>query len=342
MLQDRFLRACRREPVDKTPVWFMRQAGRYQAEYRAIREKYGFMEVCAQPELAAEVTMLPVKQLGVDAAILFSDIMNPMTGMGIDFSLKDGVGPVVHTPVRSPADVANLRPFDAEEHLPNVLETIRLLRQELKIPLIGFVGAPFTLASYLVEGRPTKNFGLVKQFMYSEPAAWASLMEQLGDMVVNYLTAQVAAGAQAVQIFDSWIGALHPRDYRQYVMPHMQSVFARLAALDAPKIHFGVGTATLLPLLREAGGDVIGVDWREPLSEAWERIGHDRAVQGNLDPTVLLAPRELIAERTRDVLREAGGRPGHIFNLGHGVLPTTPVSALQHVVEIVHAEGTNE
>lgn len=319
----------------------MRQAGRYQPEYRAIREKYGFMEICAQPELAAEVTMLPVKQLGVDAAILFSDIMNPLAGMGIDFSLQDGVGPVVHTPVRSPADVVKLRPFDAEEHLPHVLETIRLLRRELSIPLIGFAGAPFTLASYLVEGRPTKNFGKVKQFMYSEPEAWAQLMERLGGMVVNYLSGQVHAGAQAVQIFDSWIGALNQRDYRQYVLPHMKSVFERLKGLGVPTIHFGVGTAMLLPLLREAGGDVIGADWREPLDAAWQRIGYDRAIQGNLDPTVLLAPSHIIAERTRDVLREADGRAGHIFNLGHGVLPTTPVSALQQVVEIVHTEGTH-
>lgn len=317
----------------------MRQAGRYQAEYRALREKHGFLTLCRQPELAAEVTLLPVKQLGIDAAILFSDIMIPLAGIGVVFSLVENVGPVVHEPVRTAADVAKLGELEPAESVPFVMEAIRLLRRELSIPLIGFAGAPFTLASYMVEGKPTRNYALVKQLMYSEPDVWAELMQKLQHMTIRYLTAQVEAGAQALQVFDSWVGALSPMDYRQYVLPYMQPLFVSLRELGVPVIHFGVINATLLELLREAGGDVIGLDWRMPLAEGWRRIGHDRAVQGNLDPTLLLGPPDLLRERTLQVLQEAGGRPGHIFNLGHGVLPMTPVSALQQVVETIHEAG---
>ncbi|MFO7173079.1 MAG: uroporphyrinogen decarboxylase [Bacillota bacterium] len=335
---DVFLRACRREPVPYTPVWFMRQAGRYQPEYRAIREKYSLLEICRQPELAATVTLLPVRQLGVDAAILFSDIMIPLGGVGVEFEIRESVGPVVHQPIRTLAQVEALRPLEPEESLPYVLEAIRILRRELEVPLIGFAGAPFTLASYLVEGRPSRNFVHTKAMMYRAPEVWRALMNRLTEMVVTYARAQVQAGAEAIQIFDSWVGALAPEDYRTYVLPHMQRLFAGLRDLGVPVIHFGVGTGSLLELMREAGGDVIGVDWRVPLDQAWERVGHDRAVQGNLDPALLLAPPEVLAERTRGILRQAGGRPGHIFNLGHGVLPETPPDALRRVVEIVHSE----
>ena len=335
---DRFLRACRREPVDRTPVWFMRQAGRYQPEYRALRERYTLLEICRQPELCAQVTRLPVEQLGVDAAILFSDIMVPLGPMGVDYELKESVGPVVAEPIATMADVQRLRPLEPEA-LAYVLETIRLLVRELPVPLIGFVGGPFTLASYLIEGQPTRAFLKTKAMMYSEPAVWHALLERLTDMAVRYLRAQVRAGAHAVQVFDSWVGCLSPADYRAFVLPHMRRLFAETADLGVPRIHFGVNTLGLLPLMRAAGGDVIGVDWRADLAAAWDLLGPDVAVQGNLDPVLLLAPEDVLRRRVEEILASVAGRAGHIFNLGHGVLPQTSPARLRQVVEWVHSMG---
>lgn len=336
---DRFLRACRGEPVDRTPIWFMRQAGRYQPEYRRIRERHTFFEICRRPELCAQVTSLPVDQLGVDAAILFSDIMTPLVAIGVPVVLKEDVGPVLDPPMRSAAAIGALRALEPEEDVPYVLESIRLLRRRLKVPLIGFAGGPFTLASYLIEGGPSRKFLETKRLMYCAPDLWHELLAKLAQIVTAFLRAQVAAGAQAIQLFDSWAGALGPEDYRTYVLPHSRAVLSAVANLGVPRIHFGVGTAGLLGLLREAGGDVIGIDWAVSLAEAWERLGPGVAIQGNLDPALLLGPAALAEERARSILAEAGGRPGHIFNLGHGVLPATPVAALQRLVETVHAAG---
>jgi len=339
---DRFLRACRLEPVDRTPVWFMRQAGRYQAEYRSLRERYTLLEICREPELCAQVTALPVRQLGVDAAILFSDIMVPLGPMGIDYELKENVGPVIENPVRTLRDVQALRPLEPAEDLPYVLETIRLLVRELDVPLIGFAGGPFTLASYLIEGKPTRTFIETKTLMYSEPTVWHQLLQRLTDGVVRHLRAQVEAGAHALQIFDSWVGALDPWDYRTYVLPHMRRLFAQTADLGVPRIHFGVGAGHLLPLMREAGGEVIGVDWRVPLPVAWEQVGEGVGLQGNLDPVLLFSPEETLKARVGAILESVRGRRGHIFNLGHGVLPKTPPDALKRVVEWVHQRGGDE
>ncbi len=332
----RFLRACRRQEVDATPVWFMRQAGRSLPEYRAIREQYSLLEICRRPEVCAEVTLQPIRRLGVDAAILFADIMIPLLGTGVDLDIVENVGPVIRRPIRSAADIAALRAIEPEQDVPYVLETIRLLRGELGgTPLIGFAGAPFTLAAYLVEGKPSRDFIRVKGFMYREPGLWHNLMTRLSDMVVAYLQAQIAAGVQAVQLFDSWVGALSPHDYARYVLPYSRRILAAVSG-DVPVIHFGTNSATLLDQMAAAGGDVIGVDWRIPLDAAWDRVGPDRAVQGNLDPCVLLAPPAVIEEQARDVLDRAAGRPGHIFNLGHGVHPETPVDHLARLVEFVH------
>ncbi len=336
---DRFLKACRREPVDRTPVWFMRQAGRYQAEYRALRERYTLLEICRRPELCARVTALPVRQLGIDAAILFSDIMVPLGPMGIDYELKENVGPVIANPIRSLEDVEALRPLEPEAELPYVFDTIRLLVQELDVPLIGFAGGPFTLASYVIEGRPTRTFVETKSLMYRAPDVWHALMERLTDGVVRHLRAQAAAGAHALQVFDSWVGALEVRDYQQYVLPYMRRLFAETADLGVPRIHFGVGAGHLLPWMREAGGEVIGVDWRVPLADAWERVGDGVAVQGNLDPVLLLAPDHVLKARVEEILDSVRGRRGHIFNLGHGVLPATDPDKLKRVVEWVHQRG---
>ena len=335
-MNDRFLRACRREPVDRTPVWFMRQAGRYMAEYRALREKHTLLEICRTPELAVEVTLQPIRAIGFDAAILFSDLLIPLAPMGIPFDFQAGEGPVIQAPVRSAADVAVLRRIEPREELGMVLEAVRLLRRELEVPLIGFAGAPFTLASYAIEGGHSTNFARTKGLMYGEPATWHRLAGLLADVVADYLRAQVEAGAQAVQLFDSWIGALDEADYREFALPHVKRIFDGLADLDVPKIHFGTGTGHLLAAQREAGGTVIGVDWRTPLDEGWRRAGEGVAVQGNLDPTLLFAPRERLLARVDDVLRRAGGRPGHVFNLGHGILPGTPVDAVRAVVDHVH------
>ena len=336
-MNDRFLRACRREPVDRTPVWFMRQAGRYMPEYRALREKHSLLELVRTPELAVEVTLQPLRALPLDAAILFSDLLVPLAPLGIPFDFQTGEGPVIEKPVRSAADVAALRRFDPRDELRAVLETIRLLRRELRVPLIGFAGAPFTLASYAIEGGGSRHFAKTKALLYGDPATWHRLAGLLADVVADYLRAQVEAGAQALQLFDSWVGALDELDYRELVLPHVRRIFDALADLDVPKIHFGTGTGHLLAAQREAGGSVIGVDWRTPLDEAWRLVGDGVAVQGNLDPTLLFAPRERLLARVDDVLRRANGRPGHVFNLGHGILPETPVEAVRAVTEHVHA-----
>lgn len=334
-VSNRFLRACRREPVDRAPVWFMRQAGRSQPEYRALRERYSLPDIVRRPELGAEVTLRPVAELGVDAAVLFADIMLPLRSMGVALELADG-GPVIERPIRAAPDLGRLRPFEVDDTIAAILQTIRLIRRSSPAPLIGFSGAPFTLASYLIEGGPSGDYLMTKTVMHREPVVWARLMELLTDMVVRYLQAQVAAGVHAVQLFDSWVGCLGPADYAQHVAPHTRSIVEALHPSGAPLIHFGTGTAGLLPQMAAAGGEVIGVDWRIPLAEAWARIGYDRGIQGNLDPAVLLAPRDIIRQHTLEILRQAAGRPGHIFNLGHGVLPQTPREHLRYVVELVH------
>jgi uroporphyrinogen decarboxylase len=335
---DRFLRACRRQPVDRTPVWFMRQAGRYMPEYRALRVKHSLLTLCRTPELAMEVTLQPVDALGVDAAILFSDILLPLAPLGIPFDFQAGEGPVIEAPVRSRADIERLRRFEPREELGMVLEAIRGLRRTLegRVPLIGFAGAPFTLASYAIEGGHSSNFAVTKSLLYTDPEAWHRLAGLLAEVAGDYLRAQVEAGAQALQLFDSWVGALDAADYREFVLPHVRTVFARLEGTDVPVIHFGTGTGHLLEAQREAGGDVIGLDWRTPLDEGRARLGPAVAVQGNLDPTLLLGPRERLLARVDDVLARAGGRPGHVFNLGHGILPGTPVENVKAVVDHVH------
>jgi uroporphyrinogen decarboxylase len=338
-VNDRFLRACRREPVDRTPVWFMRQAGRYMAEYRALRQRHSLLELCRTPELAVEVTLQPVRALGVDAAILFSDLLLPLDPLGVPFDFQAGEGPVVESPLRSPADIGRLRRFEPREELGMVLEAIRALRRVLDVPLIGFAGAPFTLASYAIEGGHSVSFAATKSLMYADPAAWHRLAGLLADVVADYLAAQVEAGAQALQVFDSWVGALDEMDYREFALPHVSALFARLRRLDVPLIHFGVGTGHLLPVLREAGGDVIGVDWRTPLDRAARALGAGVALQGNLDPTALLGPRERLLARVDAVLEAASGLAGHVFNLGHGILPPTPVENVRAVVERVHARS---
>ncbi len=336
--QLRFLRACRRQPVDCTPVWFMRQAGRYLPEYRRIRQRYGLLDICRAPDLAAEVTLQPVRTLGVDAAILFADILLPLIPMGVELHFVAGEGPVITRPLRSAAEVQALRPLEPEADLPFVLETIRLVRRELdgRVPLIGFAGAPFTLASYLIEGGASRDYVETRRFMLHAPAAWHVLMDRLAGAVTAYLRAQVRAGAQALQLFDSWVGCLSPGDYREYVFPYSRRVLSALAGEQVPVIHFGTGTAGLLEWMRDAGGDVIGVDWRIGLGAAWQRLGTQVAIQGNLDPAALLGPRDALEQRVRQVLEEVAGRPGHIFNLGHGILPQTPVENVKAVVEMVH------
>ena len=337
--QDRFLRACRRLPVDCTPVWFMRQAGRSLPEYRALRGERNILSICYEPELAAEVALQPVRRLGVDACVLFADIMLPLLGVGIKLELQDNVGPVIEEPIRDARGVARLGQLEPEEGVPHVLETIRLLRRELKVPLIGFSGMPFTLASYLIEGRPSREFLATKTMIYQAPELWRDLMERLTDLVIVYLRAQAQAGVQAIQLFDSWVGALSPHDYARSVQPYSAAVVRGLANLDVPVIHFGVQTAGLLDLMAEAGGDVIGLDWRVSLGPTWDRLGGPErvGVQGNLDPALLVAPWEVVAEQAGRVLTEAAGRPGHIFNLGHGVLPTSSLDNLTRLVEFVHA-----
>ena len=316
-------------------MWFMRQAGRYLPEYRELREGRDILEMCRIPELVVEATLQPLRRMDVDAAILFSDIMVPVAEMGVDVRIDPGSGPIVSEPIRSSSDAYRLRLL-VDSDVEYVMEAIRLLRKELGVPLIGFSGAPFTLASYLIQGGPSRNHEMTKAFMHSAPDAWARLMKTLGISVGGYLAAQVRAGVQAVQIFDSWVGALDPDDYTRFILPTMRELFDGLAPLDVPRIHFGVGTGELLALMRDAGADVVGVDWRVPLHEAWERIGFDVSIQGNLDPAVCLAQWEAVEVKALAVLRRAANRPGHIFNLGHGVLPETPVENLQRLVQLVH------
>ena len=339
-MNDRFLRACRREPVDATPVWFMRQAGRYMSSYRALRERHSLLDICRQPDLATEVTLQPVDAIDVDAAILFSDLLLPLEPMGIPFDFVKGEGPVIDPPVRSIERIDQLRAFEPREALGHVLETIKMLRVALedRVPLIGFAGAPFTMASYAIEGGPSSNYARTKALMYGEPAAWHKLADLFATVVAEYLTSQIEAGAQAVQLFDSWVGALSPRDYQEFALPHTRRIFDAIQPLGAPMLHFGTGTTTLLPAMRDAGGDVIGLDWRIPLDEGWALVGDDRAVQGNLDPTLLLGPRERMLRGAFDVLQQAGGRPGHVFNLGHGILPSTPLENVQLLARFVHQQ----
>ncbi len=336
----RFLAAASRQPVDTTPVWFMRQAGRCLPEYRALRQRHSFMEMATTPELAVEATLMPVDRFGVDGAVLFADIMLPLTGMGVPFDIKPGIGPVIDDPVRTEADVDRLRVVEAEEATPYVLEAIRLLRPALgeRAALLGFAGAPFTLACYLVEGRPSREFPRAKALMYGNPKVWHRLMDTLTGVTIRYLRGQVAAGADAVQLFDSWLGLLDPVAYEAYVLPYTRRIFAALAG-QAPTIHFSTGTVSLLSLIGQSGCDLVSVDWRLPLDQAWDTIGHDRGIQGNLDPTLLLAPWDTVAAGARRVLDLAGGRPGHIFNLGHGIHPDTDADQLTRLAELVHAEG---
>jgi uroporphyrinogen decarboxylase len=343
----RFLQAARGEKTDATPVWFMRQAGRYLPEYRAIRARLSLLEICARPEVATEVTLQPVERLGVDAAILFADILLPLVPMGLQLEFQAGEGPLIRNPVRAPEAVDALRPVAVRETLGAVLETVRLTRRALdgRVPLIGFAGAPFTMASYAIEGGASRHFIETKRFMYAEPEAWHRLLGRLAVVVGDYLAAQVEAGAQAVQLFDSWAGALSPPDYRQYVLPHSRTIFRRLAPLAVPAIHFGVGTGPLLEPMAEAGGEVMGLDWRTSLDEAWRRLGPDARLQGNLDPVALFAPWPVLRQQVRHVLEQAlhgageGATGSHIFNLGHGILPQTPVDQVRAVVDLVHERG---
>jgi uroporphyrinogen decarboxylase len=329
------VRAARREPVERTPVWFMRQAGRSLPEYRALRERHGFFEINRSAELTAEVTMQPVRRHGVDAAVIFADIMTPVLAMGLDVDLVEGVGPVVAEPVRTVADVERLRVLDPRETVAPVLEAIAAVRAELapEQAVVGFCGGPFTVAGYLVEGKPSREFARVKTLMYSEPAVWTALMEKLAEAFGAYLRAQVEAGADVVQLFDSWVGALSAGDYAEFVAPWSARI---LGAVESPTIHFGTGAVHLLRAMADAGGDVIGLDWRVPLDEGWALAGADRGVQGNLDPALVLGPWERVEDGARDVLARAAGRPGHIFNLGHGVLPQTDPAVLGRLCELVH------
>ena len=332
-----FLAACRREPTSFTPVWLMRQAGRYMEEYRKLRAQHGFLELCKKPDLAAEITVTPVEKLHVDAAILFADILLILEPMGVGLEYSKGDGPVIHRPVRSGKDVDGLNEFDVGSELAFVYESVAKIRKELKnkVPLIGFAGAPFTLASYLIEGSGSRNYVHTKKLFYSAPEAWKRLMERLAKLIGEYLNCQIAAGADAVQIFDSWAGCLTPSDYEQFVQPYTKAVIDAVTP-GVPVINFSTGTSGLLKQLRATGGDVIGLDWRINLDEGWATVGHDVAVQGNLDPVALFAAPKEIKSRVAEILRRAGGRPGHIFNLGHGVLPETPVDHVIAMVDAVH------
>jgi uroporphyrinogen decarboxylase len=336
---NRVLRACALQPVDRTPVWFMRQAGRALPDYRAVREKYDLPAITKRPELCAEVTLQPVRCLGVDAAILFADIMTPLMAIGVDMRIVEHAGPVMATPVRSLDRVRQLRPIEPEQDVPFVLETVRLVRRQLssEVALIGFAGAPFTLASYLVEGKASRTFDQTKRLMYSQPDVWSELMRRLAEIAAAYLKAQIAAGVQVIQLFDSWVGCLSPDDYRSFVQPYSRRVFDALGD-SVPAIHFGTDTASLLADMAAAGGSVIGLDWRVQLDEGWARVGYDHAIQGNLDPAVLLGPWSAVEAAARRVLERAAGRPGHIFNLGHGIHPETPLDNLVRLVELVHGD----
>jgi uroporphyrinogen decarboxylase len=332
----RFLEAAQHRPVDVTPIWLMRQAGRSLPEYRKLRERWSLVDIVAQPELCAEVTLQPVRRLGVDAAVMFADIMLPLRGMGVEFELVENVGPVIAHPIASAADIDRLIIPPGEEAAPQVIIAVRQVVAQSPVPVIAFAGAPFTLASYLIEGRPSRDFTKVKSFMFSEPAAFQKLLSKLSETMSAYLKAQIAAGASAVQLFDSWVGSLALEDYESRVHAHTRSIFDALKSAGVPRIHFGTDTAGMLESIASTGPDVVSLDWRVPLDAGWKRVGYDHGIQGNLDPAVLLGPPELVRERAREVLRRAGGRPGHIFNLGHGVLPSTPLENLELLVETVH------
>jgi uroporphyrinogen decarboxylase len=341
MENETFLKACRLEPAEHTPVWLMRQAGRYMKEYMAIKEKHSFLEMCRTPELACEVTLQPIKAFELDAAIIFADILLPLEGMGIHLEFAKNMGPVIKNPVRSTADIDAVRIIDPDEDVPYLLEAIKMVRAELngKVPLIGFSGAPFTLASYIIEGGGSKNYINAKTLMYSDPGAWRALMDKITEIVIRYLNAQVKAGAQALQLFDSWVGCLGPDDYREFALPYTRKVIESVDR-TVPFINFSTNTGTYLETLLEAGGDVIGVDWKLRLDTAWERIGPKRAIQGNLDPVTLFGPVDVLRKKVREIIDMAGGRPGHIFNLGHGIVVGTPVDNVKALVDCVHEFST--
>ncbi|WP_166238876.1 uroporphyrinogen decarboxylase [Paenibacillus turpanensis] len=334
---DMFLRACRKEEVTHVPVWYMRQAGRYDPDYQKIKEKYSLLEICMQPELAAEVTLMPIRKLGVDAAILYSDIMNPVASLGVKFDIVKNIGPVIENPIRTADDVHKLRPINVEQDLGHILETIRILDRELKVPLISFAGAPFTIASYLIEGRPSKSYIRTKSMMYSEPELWNTLMDKLGDMVISYLRAHIRNGAKAIQLFDSWVGSLAPRDFKVFVLPTIERIFRELSDLPQPKIYFpGVNSGELLPLLGNVQADVIGLDWRVSIAEGRRRLGPKFAVQGNLDPYLLEAPMNVIESYAAAIIDEGMQEPGHIFNLGHGLYPEASLDKLKRLTDFIH------
>ncbi len=336
-VRDRFLRACRGEEVDATPVWFMRQAGRYLPEYRKLRGDTDVLTLTRDPDAAVEIALQPVRRMDVDAAILFSDIMVPVAAVGVEVRIVANQGPTIDQPFRSEADFSRLRQLEPSEDVPYTLETIRLLLKELEVPLVGFAGAPFTLASYLIEGQPSRDHLRTKSLMLDQPATWAGFMRALTEhIVLPYLRAQAEAGVHAIQLFDSWAGTLSPEDYRAHVLPWSSRIFEGLREYGIPLIHFGTGTGELLAMMREAGADVVGVDWRVPLDVAWERVGLDGGIQGNLEPAACLGRWEVVARKADSVLRRAAGRPGHVFNLGHGVLPDTPPDNLQRLVDHVH------
>ena len=336
-LQYPFLMACRREPTEYTPIWLMRQAGRYMKEYRSLRRRYSFLQMCKTPDLAAQVTLLPIEAFKLDAAIIFSDILIPLEPMGIELEFRKKEGPVIHHPIRETKQANRLRMIEPEEDLPFLMEAIRIVLRELKgrVPLIGFSGAPFTLASYVIEGGHSANYLLTKSMMYRNRPFWDSLMEKISEMVIRYLNAQVRVGAQALQLFDSWVGCLSPGDYEEYVLPFSKKVIQGIDR-GVPLIHFATSSSALLRKMKAAGGDVIGVDWRINLGEAWERLGYDVAIQGNLDPAILVSSPERVEKEVKRIIDEAGGRPGHIFNLGHGILPNTPVENVAALVNLVH------
>jgi len=339
-LNDRFIKACRRERSDATPVWFMRQAGRFLPEYRKIRDKHSLLDICKDPELCAEVSALPVDILDVDAAILFADIMLPLEGMGVKFEIADGIGPIIRSPLTDFHGVSSLTTLETDSDIQYVIEAISTTKKLLdsRVPLIGFCGAPFTLASYLIEGHATRDFLKTKKLMYKNPGTWHLLMDKLSTSMGAYLRAQANAGVDAVQLFDSWVGCLGPIDYHTYVLPYSQKVFSYLKGREIPCIHFGTGTATILEEMRQAGGDVFSIDWRMPIDIAWRKLGYDVAIQGNLDPVVLLSESDLIRSRAADILMRVGNRSGHIFNLGQGILPETPQENVRQLVAFVHEQ----
>ncbi len=336
-----FLRACQRQKTEYTPIWLMRQAGRYMKEYRALRKKYSFLEMCKNPELAAMVTLQPIEKFKLDAAIIFSDILIPLEPMGVEFEFAKGEGPVFHHPLRERKDVEKLRVIEPEEEVSFLMKAIQIVRKELegKIPLIGFSGAPFTLASYIIEGGHSKNYILTKSLMHEDRPTWNALMEKISEVLIRYLKVQIRSGVQALQIFDSWVGCLTPGDYEEYVLPYSKKVMDGVGK-SVPLIHFATSNSTLLELMKRAGGDVIGVDWRVDIGEAWARLGYDVAIQGNLDPVILFGPVDLIEKEVKRILDRVEGRPGHIFNLGHGILPNTPPDHVAALIEAVHENSS--